>query len=771
MKQAIVTGTDLDVEEIGGSFKQKEAKITDKNTPYIFSLLSKIYSKPKASIVREITSNCFDAHIAVNKQNEVVFVRLYIDDSGQHFIEFVDKGTGISESMMDDIYMSYGESTKRESDDFIGCFGLGSKSPFSESNYFYVITKFGGKESTYLLNSSPMSKPTYDCLIEVAVDQEDTGTTVRVPIKPGETSLWERAISEQLRYFKNVYVVNFPSVVNDYKIRKFNSFQIREDFFLANVGAKLHLCLGDVYYPIQFEELNESTIYFNGALTFNIGELEVSPNREELSYSDKTTKALKAKLKEFKKEIREIVLEEKNFQCNHLIEFRKRSLELKDNGRIVVKNIIEGTEISIQLTHLNIPIDRKVKYKIYLYDSYYNLDHLKLTPEKFCNVLLTTGSGRSYAKLVKFNSQRQVPGIQFIEKTSKTYIIIPKTKYRLANNERAYLNEQTSASRVLHFDFSGFLKSIAKSFFKNNVLDYNSKTSGAKILQNFMTKFKTEIMSINFQYIEDLKIPENYGKVKRETTRKATDTVLYYQYDGTTWRRAETMMTNLEAAYTKTVYVYGNYDESDMANMRSLFYYFDSSIKFIHLATKYQKDLVDFDNCFSIKEIITQKSKSLFFQQPKVLEQIKKSYLDAEKEKEREKFDFPCSLSNLYYATTVPAPDQIYLKDFLTVVNFFIKKKPVFNASYDDNTDLIKNFLDQSFIDKLQAEIKSRKNNDASLFQLFYNFCMDFYLEFNQIGKYNWNDGITEAEVKSILDQSIKFKKNKLNKYIQTIAN
>src|SRR5690606_35130497 len=149
------------------------------------------------------------------------------------YIKFVDSGCGISPQAMDDIYMSLGESDKRQSDDYLGAFGLGSKTPFSYTPWFYLITKVDGVEYTYLLSES-VEGSNYDLLnTRVLEADEQNGTTVRVPIKKSDIQLFSSKINHQLKYFTDVYVVGFPGVVNEYSIKKFNTFQIREDLFVA----------------------------------------------------------------------------------------------------------------------------------------------------------------------------------------------------------------------------------------------------------------------------------------------------------------------------------------------------------------------------------------------------------------------------------------------------------------------------------------------------------------------------------------------------------
>ena len=85
-------------------------------------LSSQIYRRPHESIVREITSNCFDSHIEANVDDPVI-IKIKEDEAGW-YISFNDFGVGLSPDRIEKIYTNLGESTKRESNKFIGAFGL-----------------------------------------------------------------------------------------------------------------------------------------------------------------------------------------------------------------------------------------------------------------------------------------------------------------------------------------------------------------------------------------------------------------------------------------------------------------------------------------------------------------------------------------------------------------------------------------------------------------------------------------------------------------------
>ena len=60
-----------------------------------------------------------------------------------------DYGTGLTHEQVQNIYTTYFESTKTESNAFIGALGLGSKSPFSYTDNFTVTAIKDGVRGVY----------------------------------------------------------------------------------------------------------------------------------------------------------------------------------------------------------------------------------------------------------------------------------------------------------------------------------------------------------------------------------------------------------------------------------------------------------------------------------------------------------------------------------------------------------------------------------------------------------------------------------------------
>lgn len=270
---------------------------------------SGLYSDPIGSIIREITSNCFDSHVEAKKNNpkNPVVVKITNEVSGM-FISFIDKGVGMSPDRVHNIYGTYFKSTKNETNDQIGGFGLGGKTPLAYTESFFLITRFESVEYIYNIfmgNDSPMVE-----LMSQESTKKVNGSEVKIPIKPNDLNEFEKKTLRQLYYFENIVFEGFSDshVTNDYTITKGKTFLYRGNKYTN----KMHVCLGKVAYPINFEALDVDEYDYDlpVAINIEIGELDnggVTRSREELKYTDANKKIILKKMDDVKVELIELL--------------------------------------------------------------------------------------------------------------------------------------------------------------------------------------------------------------------------------------------------------------------------------------------------------------------------------------------------------------------------------------------------------------------------------------------------------------------------------
>ena len=89
---------------------------------HVMAILTNLYANAPLAVLREYATNARDSHVAAGSDRPIE-VDLPTDLNPSLVIR--DFGVGLSEQEIIDVYARYGASTKRDTDDQVGAFGLG----------------------------------------------------------------------------------------------------------------------------------------------------------------------------------------------------------------------------------------------------------------------------------------------------------------------------------------------------------------------------------------------------------------------------------------------------------------------------------------------------------------------------------------------------------------------------------------------------------------------------------------------------------------------
>lgn len=169
---------------------------------------------------------------------------------------------------------------------------LGFKAPLAYSSSFYFVARKDGMERKYMMYEGE-DVNTIDLLYETPTDQPN-GVRVVVPLKYGDRYDFQKKIAEQLAYFDSVYF-DVDVINNDFTIVRHEYFQFSE---LANDGY-LHICLDNVYYPMDFGKLGIDRIKLPVGLRFSLTDgIFPTPNRESIRYTTEAKAVILKRLSE-----------------------------------------------------------------------------------------------------------------------------------------------------------------------------------------------------------------------------------------------------------------------------------------------------------------------------------------------------------------------------------------------------------------------------------------------------------------------------------------
>jgi hypothetical protein len=273
-------------ESIGMSLDLDSAQI-------LMQMLSKnLYSDDIGSAIRECASNALDSHRRAGVDTPII---VSFKENSSYNYEFCveDFGIGLDADDVKNIISKYGKSTKRDSNTELGMMGLGFKAPLAYSSSFYFVCRKDGVERKYMMYEGEDTN-TIDLLYEMPTT-EGNGVKVIIPVKYSDAYQFRKKIKEQLCYFESVYfdVPSDSTITNDFVISRHTHFQFSE----MSTDDRLHICLDNVYYPLDFEKVGIDRIDFPVALRFTLTDgLYPTPNRESLRYTQEAKQIILTKL-------------------------------------------------------------------------------------------------------------------------------------------------------------------------------------------------------------------------------------------------------------------------------------------------------------------------------------------------------------------------------------------------------------------------------------------------------------------------------------------
>lgn len=328
-------------------------------------LSSNLYSNKIKSVIRELGCNAYDAHIdrdKLHKQGDPKVTK-WLSPAGTKFTitlpnaleqEFSirDYGIGLSHDNVMSLYTTYFKSTKEQTNDSIGAFGLGSKSPFSYTGQFTVVSFFNGVKSTYNAHVGENGAPHIVRLMEEDTE-EMNGIQISFSVKRDDYKSFSKHLCEVFSFFPEE---DQPEVKGDstFEFKKFGKDTTQNlegsDWFIFqpyrnsshyyysnNVEnyqelldeVKAHIRQGNVVYPIDANAFSHVSLTENQRKLLNerlmieapIGTVNVTASRERINYDRFTEQGIVNRLTEIEQEIKKTI--EKEFvDCKTLWEFK-----------------------------------------------------------------------------------------------------------------------------------------------------------------------------------------------------------------------------------------------------------------------------------------------------------------------------------------------------------------------------------------------------------------------------------------------------------------
>ena len=295
-------------------------------------LSSSLYANKIKAIIRELSCNAVDSHVAAGKQ-DVPFT-VHLPNSIESWFSIRDYGTGLSKEQVLNLYVTYFDSTKSESNDFIGAMGLGSKSPFSYTDNYSVTAIKDGVKGLYTAYIDDAGMPAIALMTECETD-EPSGVEVKFSVNnSNDFYRFEREAISVYTYFDlKPEIIGRNVVISN---REYSHENIIPGVHLT--GNYSRAVMGNIAYPIDIPNSSEvlsqelqHILSCGVEMHFPIGALDFQASREGLSYIPLTVNAIRDKLQEVSDALKVIIKEEVE-KCNSLWAKKCKLTELRSKN-------------------------------------------------------------------------------------------------------------------------------------------------------------------------------------------------------------------------------------------------------------------------------------------------------------------------------------------------------------------------------------------------------------------------------------------------------
>lgn len=268
-------------------------------------LRNRLYSNPIQTPVQEYISNGRDASREA-KTNKPITVTMPTNIVPVFKVR--DYGVGISPDRIADIFVLYGKSTKRDSNEQTGGFGIGAKSAWAYTDSFTVVSFYNGVEYKYLAHTGSNKNGQ---LVKISEEKtnEPNGTEIQIGVKEKDINEFNRAVYrttlfwDQKPELKGITKVEIPKNYDSKKIvlkeKNWTVYKISDVAnFLSNssVVQRIVFSIDGIPYELPNSLLDNSKVKsllelvnYDNLIVIDIanGDLQVSANRENIDSSNK----------------------------------------------------------------------------------------------------------------------------------------------------------------------------------------------------------------------------------------------------------------------------------------------------------------------------------------------------------------------------------------------------------------------------------------------------------------------------------------------------
>lgn len=371
-------------------------------------------------------------------------------------------------------------------------------------SYLYVMVKSGNTITTNLVSETPT--------------KEKDG--VEVTIKNISYIIPYMKALDSIVFFPNIYIDGISNIINKSKIKRFNNFAV------ASVTLIDKILLGNVLYPCDTEkfipEVREFlyNIEHSGIVVkFNIGELNITPNRENIIYTKDTINKITDRILAAKKELEDLIANKFNKDYDNLYEYWK-----------LIRRNIKYNPLTDDYTSCSSRYADCVGYYTHVIASNLTFKGSKVLSEADCISFLNVFFylPLPFLKGLFYNDkfyQNKIPLIIENRTRMDEPLILAINNTRLTAIAKAWLNKTYEKYTIItEFDKDSF-----KLYIEDSIVDLKTFHKKDEIIDYMYEYLTSKIIKINLDTNTDfLKFKEDLKKNKI-SIKKIKEVIIYIQ--------------------------------------------------------------------------------------------------------------------------------------------------------------------------------------------------------------------------------------------------
>lgn len=278
----------------------------------LINAVTRIYPNEHLAVMREYAANACDAHAAAGQTRPI---EITLPRPSNPYLVFQDWGTGMTYAEIDATYGTYGMSTKEETDEEFGFFGLGSKCALNITDSFRLVSVKDGEKSVVLIYRG-QDQIGRIRKINVSRTDEPNGTIVTIPTTSFDD--FESSVERIFPTWKKGLVLidgeepkSIGDMPNYYTVDDLGYVEnVSRGVGIGKVSTNIKVILGGITYRVGELSQSQMATVFGPFLKGNrrllgqeylvrfenMSDLPILPSREEIAINNESLTLVGEKL-------------------------------------------------------------------------------------------------------------------------------------------------------------------------------------------------------------------------------------------------------------------------------------------------------------------------------------------------------------------------------------------------------------------------------------------------------------------------------------------